>query len=190
MLFKIVWWFCYLCIIIKSSSFSGKWEPLWLCKASQYAYLHKYGRLKRADSCTTLWVVQTLQTGRDGLQGHWPSEQTSQVKDFMCSTCFQHPFTSHLTVSTQYRAGFIHRIGFLRGKELFVVVFFFKSELVWSCSFSYLHRGVCGIVWALLSKAYKLVLFPKSFSFRINLGIFIFVMENVNFLQVHAFYAF
>jgi len=40
-------------------------------------------------------------------------------KDIMCSTCFQHPFTSHLTLSTQYRAGVVHRIGFLTRKELF-----------------------------------------------------------------------
>lgn len=47
-----------------------------------------------------------------------------------------------------------------------------------------------GLYIALLIKAYKLAVFFKSFSFRINLGILIFVIDNVIFLQVHALYAF
>uniref|UniRef100_A0A8B9F8M6 Septin 10 n=1 Tax=Amazona collaria TaxID=241587 RepID=A0A8B9F8M6_9PSIT len=52
------------------------------------------------------------------------------------------------------------------------------------------HGEVCGIIWTLLLKTYKLVVFLQSFSFIIYLGIKFFVLDNVNFLQVHALYAF
>lgn len=69
---------------------SGKRAALWLCEAEGDAHLCQYGGFTWADPLQALRTLQALQTGRNGIQGHRPRVQTSEVSCLSTNTCL-HP---------------------------------------------------------------------------------------------------